>query len=254
MYTADAYLLAKYDKEQTSFPRLTLKSFDSIQVYMNGPEVPCNHQEAMDLDRKNRNNNRTESETMETLQPLGYKVSKNFGLKSNAVAPRPTKMITLQFMYAVIVPICDPIALFEDNKTIIDNTPMPSQQLQKHHLMLLYYYVREALASGDYVYLFVNGKYNRSFVPCTHWGPQGAYQEPARHVSISSDRHFQRVRIRFRNGSSYSSAVSTQDGEHTERPNGHNDRGVTTKYALCPKRPNNSGIPTIIDIFMLKIE
>ena len=29
---------------------------------------------------------------------------------------------------------------------------------------------------------------------------------------------------------------------------------LTTKYALCPKRPNNSGIPTIIDIFMLKIE
>ena len=29
---------------------------------------------------------------------------------------------------------------------------------------------------------------------------------------------------------------------------------LTTKYALCPKRPNDSGIPTIINIVMLKIE
>ena len=94
----------------------------------------------MDLDRKNRNNNRTESETMETLQPLGYKVSKNLGHKSNAVAPRSIKMIrTLQFVYAVIVPICNHLASSEDIKTYIyiDNTPMPNQRLQNRHLMLL---------------------------------------------------------------------------------------------------------------------
>ena len=55
---------------------------------------------------------------------------------------------------------------------------------------------------------------------------------------------------------SYSSAtVSTQDGEHSNIPNGHNDRGVTTKYALYPKKhPNKSGITTVVNIFMLKIE
>ena len=214
MYTADTYLLTKYDKEQISFPRIRTKVkekklaansnrlprlvdtarltklFNSAPVCMNGPKVPCKHQEAMDLGRKDRNNNRTESETMETLQPLGYKASKNFGLKSNAVAPRPTKMIALQFMYAVIVPICNHIALFEDNKTIIDNTPKPDQRLRTRHVMLSCYYLQEALASGDYVYLFVNGKYNQFVVLCTHWILRGAYQEPERHVNIvSSDRY-----------------------------------------------------------------
>ena len=199
----------------------------------------------MDLGRKDRNNNRTESETMETLQPLGYKASKNFGLKSNAVAPRPTKMITLQFMYAVIIPICNHIASFEDNKTIIDNTPMPNQQLQTCHLMLSCYYLQEALAPGDYVYLFVNGKYNQFVVLCTHWILRGAYQEPGRHVNIVSlDRYSRQVQIEFRNSSSYLSAVSTQDGEHIisiqdgeqfKRQKGHNDRGVTTKICIIPK-------------------
>ena len=100
---------------------------------------------------------------------------------------------------------------------------MPSQRLQIHHLILSCYYAQEALASGDYVYLFVNGKYNQSIVICTHWKLRGTYQEPERDVNIvSSDRHFRRV-----SGCSYASAVSQQDEEHIERPNSHNDRGVT---------------------------
>ena len=141
-------------------------------------------------------------------------------------------------MYAVIVPICDSIASFEDNKTIIDNTPMPNQRLQTRHLMLSCYYLQEVLASGDYVYLFVNSKYNQFVVLYTHWKLRGAYQEPERHVNIvSSDRYSRQVRIRLRNSSSYLSAVSTQDREQLKGQKDHNDRGVTTKYALCLKRP-----------------
>ena len=143
-----------------------LKSFNRTPVGMNGPKVHCNHQEAMDLDRKNHNNNWTESETMETLQPLGYMVSKNLSHKSNDVAPRSIKMTTLHFVYSVIVQICNPFALLENNTTNIDNTPMPNQQLQNRHLMLSYYYVREALASGDYVYLFVIDMNNQSVILC----------------------------------------------------------------------------------------
>ena len=107
---------------------------------------------------------------------------------------------------------------------------------------------------GTYVYLFMKSKYNQSVGLCKHWGHPGAYQESAKHVNIISlDRHLQQVLNRLR-VVSFALAVSTQDGEHIKRPNGHNDRGVTTKYALCQKRPNNSGIPTIIHIFMLKIE
>ena len=156
-------------------------------------------------------------------------------------------------MYAVIIPICNHIASFEDNKTIIDNTPMPNQRLQTRHLMLSCYYLQEALASGDYVYLFVNGKYNQFVVLCTHWILRGAYQEPERHVNIvSSDRCSRQVRIRFRNSSSYLSAVSTQDGEHIvstqdgeqfKRQKGHNDRGVTNKICIIPKTSQICSIP-----------
>ena len=119
---------------------------------MIGPEVPRKHQEAMclDIDRKNGNRNWTESEKMKASQPLDYKISKDLGHKSNSAAPKSYKMITLHLVHAVIVPIYNPSTiLFVDIKHVIDNMFMPNQQPPKRHLMLSYYYIREALASGD---------------------------------------------------------------------------------------------------------
>ena len=45
------------------------------------------------------------------------------------------------------------IMLFGDNKTVVDSTTQPHSRLHKHHIMLSYQYVHEALASGAYIYI-----------------------------------------------------------------------------------------------------
>ena len=54
------------------------------------------------------------------------------------------------------VPIIGPSILFGDNESIVNTTSRPHGKLHKRPLMLSYHYVREALATGEYVYSFVN--------------------------------------------------------------------------------------------------
>ena len=57
-------------------------------------------------------------------------------------------------------------------KTVVDSSSLPQSKLHKRrHLMLSYHYVREALATGEYVYSFVNGKINPSdiLILSKHW-------------------------------------------------------------------------------------
>ena len=63
--------------------------------------------------------------------------------------------MTLQYLG---VPIVGPSILFGDNKTVVNGSSLPQSKLHKQHLMLSYHYVREVLATGEYVYSFVNGK------------------------------------------------------------------------------------------------
>ena len=79
---------------------------------------------------------------------------------------------TLQYLG---VPICGPSILLGDNKTVVDSTSIANSRLHKRHLMLSYHYVREALATGEYVYSFVNGKYNPSDVLSKHWCHNDVY-------------------------------------------------------------------------------
>ena len=64
---------------------------------------------------------------------------------------------TLEFLGVKII---GPSILFGDNKTVVDGSSQPSSKLLKRHLMLSYHYVREALATGEYIYSFINGKFN----------------------------------------------------------------------------------------------
>ena len=66
------------------------------------------------------------------------------------------------------VPVLGQSILFRDNKTVVDSTT-PHSRLHKRHLMLSYHYVvREALASGAYIYSFVKGEANPSDVLSKH--------------------------------------------------------------------------------------
>ena len=67
------------------------------------------------------------------------------------------------------VPICGPSILLGDNKKVVDSASVANSQLHKRHLMLSYHYIREALATGEYVCSFVNDKYNPSDVLIKHW-------------------------------------------------------------------------------------
>ena len=67
------------------------------------------------------------------------------------------------------VKVIGPSILFGDNKTVVDGASMPQSKLHKRHLMLSYHYIREALATGEFVYSFVNGKSNPSDILSKHW-------------------------------------------------------------------------------------
>jgi hypothetical protein len=83
-----------------------------------------------------------------------------------AIEQMRTNKMTLQYLG---VPIVGPSILFGDNKTVVDSSSLPQSKLHKRHLMLSYHYVREALATGEYVYSFVNGKINPSDILSKHW-------------------------------------------------------------------------------------
>ena len=74
------------------------------------------------------------------------------------------------------VPIIGPSILFGDNESIVNTTSRPHGKLHKRPLMLSYHYVREALATGEYVYSFVNNsKKNASDVLSKHWHHKDVY-------------------------------------------------------------------------------
>ena len=93
-----------------------------------------------------------------------------FGAKTSAT--RTANKATLQYLG---VPICGPSILLGDNKTVVDSTSVANSWLHKRHLMLSYHYLHEALATGEYVYSFVNGKYNLSDVLGKHWSHNDVY-------------------------------------------------------------------------------
>ena len=67
------------------------------------------------------------------------------------------------------VRVIGPSILFGDNESVVNGAQLPTSKLHKRHLMLSYHYVREALATGEYVYAFVNGKDNPSDILSKHW-------------------------------------------------------------------------------------
>ena len=70
------------------------------------------------------------------------------------------------------VPIQGQSILCGDNKTVVESMTQPHSRLHTRHLMLSYHNVREALASGAYIYAFIKGEANPSDVLSKHWDHQ----------------------------------------------------------------------------------
>ena len=83
-----------------------------------------------------------------------------------AIEQMKSNKLTLQYMGVRII---GPSVLFGDNKTVVNASSVPEARLHKRHLMLSYHYVRETLATGEYVCAFVNGKNNPSDILSKHW-------------------------------------------------------------------------------------
>ena len=76
-------------------------SYKSTPVYMYGYRVPRNHNEAMELDRLNKNDKWSKSEELEVKQLMEYHTFKDHGHRSKNKAPDGYKRITLHMVYAV---------------------------------------------------------------------------------------------------------------------------------------------------------
>lgn len=83
-----------------------------------------------------------------------------------AIEQMRSRKMTLMYLG---VPIVGPSILFGDNESVVNTTSRPHGKLHKRHLMLSYHYMREAFATGEYVYAFVNGKDNPSDILSKHW-------------------------------------------------------------------------------------
>jgi len=90
-----------------------------------------------------------------------------------AIEQMRSRKMTLMYLG---VPISGPSILFGDNQSVVNTTSRPHGKLHKRHLMLSYHYMREAFATGEYVYAFVNSKDNPSDILSKHWAHRDVYQ------------------------------------------------------------------------------
>jgi len=99
-----------------------------------------------------------------------------FGAESTAartaIEQMRSRKMTLMYLG---VPIVGPSVLFGDNESVVSTTSKPHGKLHKRHLMLSYHYVREALATEQYLYSFVSGKNNPSDILSKHWSHSDVY-------------------------------------------------------------------------------
>ena len=99
-----------------------------------------------------------------------------FGAESSAARTAIEQMKSIKMLLLYLgVPIHEPSILFGDNKTCVDGLSLPPSRLHKRHLMLSYHYVREAMATGKYVYAFIKGSDNPADLLSKHWGHPEAW-------------------------------------------------------------------------------
>ena len=93
-----------------------------------------------------------------------------FGSENVAARTAIEQMRTIKFTLLYLgVPVVDRSILVGDNKSVVDCATQPHSRLSKRHLMLSYHYVREAIASGNYAYVWIHGKLNPADILSKHW-------------------------------------------------------------------------------------
>jgi len=67
------------------------------------------------------------------------------------------------------VPLRSKSYMFGDNESVVNSSINPHSRLHKRHTLLSYHFVREAIASGTYVFLHISGENNPADILSKHW-------------------------------------------------------------------------------------
>ena len=76
---------------------------------------------------------------------------------------------TLRYLGA---PVRDHVYIFGDNESVVTSSAIPTSVLKKRHNILSYHRVREAVASGVYIFTHMAGNMNPADIVSKHWGYQ----------------------------------------------------------------------------------
>ena len=114
------------------------------------------------------------------------------------------------------VPLREKSDIFGDNESVVNSATQPYAKLHKRHNVLSFHRVREAIASGVFVFTHIPGENNPADILSKHWG-------------YSSVWHMLR-------------AIMFIDGETVNAP-GRNDKAAddsvsinTVRYRSCKSR------------------
>jgi hypothetical protein len=67
------------------------------------------------------------------------------------------------------VPIREKNFMFGDNKSVVDSSMELHAKFHKHHTMLSFHHVREAIVSGIMGFHFIPGEHNHADILSKHW-------------------------------------------------------------------------------------
>ena len=68
------------------------------------------------------------------------------------------------------VPMRERSYMFGDNQSVVNSAINPTSKLHKRHTVLSYHRVREAIASGKFVFTHISGENNPADILSKHWG------------------------------------------------------------------------------------
>ena len=68
------------------------------------------------------------------------------------------------------VPLREKTYIFGDNESVVNSSIQPHAKLHKRHNILSFHRVREAMASGNYVFSHIAGENNPADILSKHWG------------------------------------------------------------------------------------
>jgi len=121
------------------------------------------------------------------------------------------------------VPLREKSYMFGDNESVVNSAITPHAKLHKRHNALSFHRVREAIASGVYVFSHIPGENNPADILSKHWG-------------YSSVWHMLKVLLYVKGDTSVSPGKDEKENEATKMVTGTADASYNT--SMCSIQPH----------------